>query len=288
MSNFVGMDTAAVNRLSVDLRTAADRLSQIATDVDRIVHLTSGHWNGQDAHDFRQWWSGQHRPKVMAAVSAIVGLGQSAANNASDQVQVSGGGAAGAAAGVIGAAVAGGAAAAAGGVQAAPAPKPATTVAPGGVTGARDWREVQAKYDAWATGRFAAGGESYYQCVAWANYRWHELGYTGPAISGNGWQMAAHAGPTSHQPSLHAMASYGTGSSADPYGHVMVVEEVRGDGAIRVSEMNATWDNHKSYDANIEGHPDEYRDNRWITRHADGNYYSSKGQIINFAAFKTS
>jgi surface antigen len=287
MSNFVGMDVAAVHRLSLDLKAAADRLNQVTAEVERIVHLTTGQWEGHDANDFRQWWSGQHRPNILAAVSAIGGLGQSAANNADEQVHASGGGAAGAAAVVVGA-----------GVVAAPAAAAASHVGSatgsvgaagsGSVTGARDWREVQGKYDAWATGRFAAGGESYYQCVAWANYRWHELGYSGPAISGNGWQMAANAGPTTHQPSLHAMASYGTGSSSDPYGHVMIVEEVRADGAIRVSEMNATWDNHQSYAANIEGHPDEYRDNRWITRNADGNYHSSKGQIINFTSFRAS
>jgi surface antigen len=279
MSNFVGMDVAAVNRLSLDLKAAADLLSQITTEVERIVHLTTGQWDGHDANDFRQWWSGQHRPKMMAAASAILGLGQSAANNASDQAHASGGGAAGAAAVVVGGGVVAAPAAAAVG-HTRPTPGPGSAAGVVAVTGARDWREVQAKYDAWATGQFAAGGESYYQCTAWANYRWHELGYTGPAISGNGGAMAANAGPTSHQPSLHAMASYGVGSYSAP-GHVMIVEELRADGAIRVSEMNTDADP-------SVGHPNEYRDTRWITRDVDGNYYSSRRQIISFAPFKTS
>lgn len=276
MSTYQGMDPDRVEAIAHRLKGHAGEITQTIHAVEALVGEALQAWDGSDAHQFRDWWAGQHRPALTHVAEAVGGLGQSALDNAREQRRISsgpGGGAVGASvaatAGAVGAATA----------VAAPPTAPVT----GGVTGQRDWREVQKQYDAWATGRFAAGGVSYYQCTAWANFRWHELGYDGPPINGNGWQMAGNAGPTSHQPSLHAMASYGDGRT-DPYGHVMIVEEVRSDGAIRVSEMNATWDNSKSYAANIEGHPDEYRDNRWITRAADGNYYSSKGQVINFAA----
>ncbi|HEX2896399.1 MAG TPA: CHAP domain-containing protein [Marmoricola sp.] len=296
MSNFVGMDVAAVNRLSLELKAAADRLSQITTEVERIVHLTTGQWDGHDTNDFRQWWSGQHRPKMMAAASAIGGLGQSAANNASEQVNASGGGPAA----VAGTAVAGVAIASGGRVQAGPPPTPAATTLPqhdrvgaaaGQLSPSSDGPGQTAGYQAANMGYYGPSGDSRYQCTAWANYRWKELGYSGPAITGNGVDMAGVAGHVSRTPTLGAIASYG----ADRYGHVMIVEGVTTDPAgvthITVSEGNALGIE------GINGTPAEWGTRGEFVLHGDGSWervmrngapsHEPVG-AINFAAFRTS
>jgi surface antigen/uncharacterized protein YukE len=257
------MDTATVRGIAQRLRAQANHLEGNITGVQRAVDDAISHWDGDDAHSFNSWWTTHYRPAIVTVQQRLVGLASSLENNATEQEKVSGAGHLGTAGH--------GAAPVHHAVPKAPAPD-----ARDAVTGARDWHDVQKAYDAWATGRFAAGGESYYQCTAWANYRWHELGYSGPAISGNGGAMAGNAGATTHTPSLHAMGSYGTGVAPD-YGHVMIVEEIRAaDGAIRVSEMNADG-------RDLEGHPWEYRDQHWIPRSPDGSYYGYGGRPIRFA-----
>jgi surface antigen len=116
-----------------------------------------------------------------------------------------------------------------------------------------------------------------YQCTAWANTRWRELGFDGQ-VNGNGGEMAKNAGPTSSTPTLHALGSYGAGTNSNP-GHVMVVEEISGDGSrIRISEMNNGDDNW-----NV-GHLNEYRDDLWLTRDA-GGVFRYDGHAVNFAKF---
>ena len=134
---------------------------------------------------------------------------------------------------------------------------------------------MQKSYDTWASGTRFASEDYRYQCTSFANFRWHELGYDGSPISGNGWQMAENApGSVSAQPSLHAMASYGDGTHAN---HVMIVEEVRADGTVRFSEMNTdrNW---------AVGNPDEYKDSRLIKPDENGKYFVG-GNEIRFAAF---
>lgn len=179
----------------------------------------------------------------------------------------------------------GGAPAPGGSAPAQPAPAGGGTVGAGATSGVlpnsnRDIPQVQAAYEAWMHGRFGPGGESYYQCTAWANFRWRELGYTGPDISGNGDQMAAWAGshagaPISTAPTLGAIGSFSA------YNHVIVVEEIDPSGTrMRVSEMNVgdrTWQ---------ESGPDEYRTN-WMVKQADGTWrYDGRGSAgaITFAA----
>lgn len=131
-------------------------------------------------------------------------------------------------------------------------------------------------------------GPSAYQCTAWANFRWRELGYTGPAIGGDGGEMAVRAGNTSSVPSPRAMASYP--------GHVMVVEEVDPGPPMRfmVSEGNQLGL------SGLDGTPAEWGTRRWwvkdgagwkperIDRTGNGAWAPTGGnsRSITFAAFR--
>lgn len=268
-----GMNVAEVKALAEHLKSAAGQLDGIMQQLNSKVSSTS--WVGPDASKFKNdWWPG-HRNRLQQLRTDLEGFGQSAHNNATDQENASsahdGGGASAAPGGVVGTG---------GSTDGGSAGSPA--VDGGTVTPAnRSIADVQQKYDAWATGRFAAGGESNYQCTGWANFRWAELGYKGSAIGGDGRSMAANApGDVSGLPSLHAMASSGA-TSTNSYGHVMIVEEVSADGSrIRVSEMNTGRDGSDALHASAR----EYYDQRWITRAADGTWKGSKGEPISFAA----
>lgn len=268
MTGFVGMDVEAVQQAAVQLDQRSVQLRDLAHSLDSMMQQLQGAWQGHDAMVFVGWWQQQHRPALMACVEAIHGLAQSARNNSTEQAGVSGSGSGTGQAGSGHSAVAGPAVTGAAGVAVA-----------GDVTQPRDWREVQTGYDGWATGYWANADQGQYQCTAWARYRWHELGYDLPNTAlGNGWQMAGNVAatvgePISTQPSLHAMASYGDGSNGN---HVMIVEEVRADGTIRVSEMNT--DNNWAV-----GLPNEYRDTSTLAKGPDGNYYRN-GHQIRFAA----
>lgn len=98
---------------------------------------------------------------------------------------------------------------------------------------------------------YGPGGEYGFQCTAWANFRWRQLGYTGPALYGNGNQVAADEAakqgiaPAS-EPSLGALASV-ISAGGRSENHVMVVESVTlgSDGqpsSFTVSEANMNYD----------------------------------------------
>lgn len=264
MSISHGMSVEDVEALGNALQKKyAEHVRVLINEIEHQVGASNASWVGPDGERFRTWWP-EKRARMLAMADDLHGFGQSALNNASEQRAASGG---------------------APNVAASPPPVGDSLAEPsagghGGVTPpGRSWQEVRDRYDAWATGRFAQGGVSHYQCTGWANFRWSELGYGGGAIGGNGGAMAANAGPTSHAPSLHAMASYGAGTAASP-GHVMIVEEVSPDGStIRVSEMNVgdqNWD---------VGTPEEFRDTKMFARGPDGVFRSHRGEPIRFAAF---
>jgi len=257
-----GMNIAEIEAFGNRLQQHfAAQLNGIADEIEMVVGQTSGSWVGPDAEKFRSWWPAK-RSTLRATADDVHGFGQSALNNASQQRDTSGDGAV------------------------SPLPLPSGFAKPGGdgdvsipggrvvVPGGRAWQDVQKEYDAWATGRFAEGGVSHYQCTGWANFRWQQLGYDGE-IGGNGNAMAGNAGPTTSDPSLHAMASYGGGE----YGHVMIVEEVTNGGdTIRVSEMNVGDNNYEV------GRPEEFSDTKEYTRGADGKFRSWNGSELEFAA----
>lgn len=282
-----GMDISEVKALAEHLKAAANKFDGIVQLLNARVSSTT--WLGADATRFKNdWWPG-HRTRLQQLRTDLDGFGQSAMNNATEQedasaVKVSGGGGGGSVTNPnIG-----------GGISHIPEDDlPNHGQVPGGgsvtVTPAgRTIADVQTSYDEWAAKHpgFGPGGESQYQCTGWANFRWAELGYDGPPITGHGGAMVDNApGEPSSTPSLHAMASYKSGA----YGHVMIVEEVlNGGNQIRVSEMNTgldrgtpgVWD-----DADLVATPDEYRDNHIYTRGADGIFRSWNGNPLSFAAF---
>lgn len=275
MGNIEGMDAGAVRQVAAQLKAQADALGGVVAQVNGLVDRASGLWQGRDSQEFANWWVSQHRPRLQAAQEAIRGLGQSASNNADDQDRASG------VSGNSAAGVAAGAAVAAGVAATSPAPSSPTTI-PGST---RTWQEVQRDYEAngrrLGLGSYSADGQFGYQCTAWANYRWRELGYTGPLITGNGSEMAGHAGGSpSVAPTAGSMASYG--ASTD-FGHVMIVEQVAdGGNRIRVSEMNTGSDGSSAYDA----HASEYSSSSWFVRQPDGNWVregTSTHRTISFA-----
>ena len=270
MTGLVGMDVAAVQQVGKGLQAQATAITQLTAAVQGIVDQLSASWRGQDAQQFAAWWQQQHRPALQRAAQVIDGLGQSALNNAAEQEGASSGGSSSATAGpAVGVAPA---------PEAAPAPAVPAQPAPSdaALPGAeRSWQEVQRDYEAkargYGLGSYGPGGAYEYQCTAWANFRWRELGYTGPLVGGNGWEMAGRApGEVSSAPAPGAMASYGDGRSDN---HVMVVERVHDGGSrILVSEMNtgSNWQ---------VGEPHEYRTSTW-TRQADGSWLSERGKRV--------
>jgi hypothetical protein len=82
-----GMNLTEVQHLGQQLRAAGDQLLALVSDVDARVGSTT--WVGHDAETFKhQWWPG-HRQRLLDAAAHIHGLGQSAANNATEQEHAS-------------------------------------------------------------------------------------------------------------------------------------------------------------------------------------------------------
>jgi hypothetical protein len=81
------MDPQQVEELGRFLQARAADLERVVSDIDAKVRSTS--WQGTDADQFRtQWWPA-HRSKISAAAGSVQGLGQSALNNAAEQVRAS-------------------------------------------------------------------------------------------------------------------------------------------------------------------------------------------------------
>jgi surface antigen len=261
------MDADAVRTAASRLDTEAGQLAGIVSAIENLVAGLAHVWSGHDVHEFSSWWHTQHKPKLTTAHDAIAGLAQSARNNAAAQDQTSG-------------------------VSGSPSPNPNgpalpprdTPTAPQDASlpgSTRTWEEVQRDYEArgaaMGLGGYAAGQAYGYQCTAWANYRWRELGYDGKLIPGDGGDMAANAGGSvGAAPSLGAMASYS--------GHVMIVEQVlAGGNQIRVSEMNTGSDHSSIYDAN----PQEYSDTSVFTRQPDGSWLRQGAKVARQITFAT-
>ncbi len=86
----IGMDVDQVEAAGRALKTQASALEGTLKSLDTLVRTLPGVWEGQDAQMFvHQWWP-EHRAKLVAAISSVDGLGQSALNNASEQRQASG------------------------------------------------------------------------------------------------------------------------------------------------------------------------------------------------------
>lgn len=285
MSLTHGMNVDEVDALGRMLQTRADQLRQAVSEIESRLQATV--WEGQDAGTFRHQWWPEHKTSLTACADRLHGFGQSALNNASEQLEASGVSTGG------GAATTGGGGTSDVGFAMSPPTSGGTTSdfdersrlgdATGMLRPSSGWKDAQQRYEGVDLGTWSADatGEraSPYQCTAWANLRWRELGYNGPPIRGDGGVMAHNApGEVSGTPSLGAMASARQGN------HVMIVEEIgtTADGAarIRVSEFNtdSEWQ---------VGHPQEFKDDRWLVQKGDSWVYEaggrSRGPIV-FAA----
>ncbi len=86
---FEGMDTEEVRSLAGQLQNQANNITTVMSTIDSIVSSMENVWKGKDATDFQGWWTQQHRPALHNAEVAIMGLHQSALNNAAAQDQAS-------------------------------------------------------------------------------------------------------------------------------------------------------------------------------------------------------
>lgn len=86
---FEGMDTAQVMGLGNQLKHQGDQINSVIGAINGLVGQLAGVWHGKDASEFESWWNTQHRPALQQAAAAVHGLGQSAINNAQDQINTS-------------------------------------------------------------------------------------------------------------------------------------------------------------------------------------------------------
>lgn len=86
----MGMDVDAVEGVSKQLKSQAQQIGTLVASIDKIVNGLHGIWDGKDAETFVNSWWPQHKKELLNAQTAIDGLGNSAANNAREQRDVSG------------------------------------------------------------------------------------------------------------------------------------------------------------------------------------------------------
>lgn len=87
---FQGMDVPQVQSIGNQLKHQADQINSVISAINGLVSQLPGVWHGKDATEFESWWNTQHRPALQNAAQAVAGLGQSALNNAQDQINASG------------------------------------------------------------------------------------------------------------------------------------------------------------------------------------------------------
>lgn len=92
MSNLIGMDAGEVRSLANRIRTQAEALQGVVGRIDGIAHQIAQAWQGPDATEFVGWWQHRHRVELLKAHESLVGLAQSADNNAAQQESASSGG----------------------------------------------------------------------------------------------------------------------------------------------------------------------------------------------------
>lgn len=84
----VGMDVEQVQQLGNNLKNQAEAIQGVINAVNGLVDNSQAIWKGKDAGDFLGWWNNEHRPALERVRQAVDGLGQSALNNAEDQMGV--------------------------------------------------------------------------------------------------------------------------------------------------------------------------------------------------------
>lgn len=236
MSNMIGMDSSEVRTLATNIRAQAERITTLINGIDVLVHQIASEWIGPDASEFVVWWQQQHRPALVAAESAVMGLAQSAENRAKAQDEAS-------SALVGGSAVGAGLGAAAGAVTVSRATgvSPATTSSQEsqfqssivGTAQGQIHSTDQALYDS-ATGEQVGGA----WCASFVTWVLKQNGYTTPPVgadSVSSWITAAQSDrnglsivPTP-QPGDLVVYSYGA-SASGPFipSHIGIVTSASG------------------------------------------------------------
>jgi uncharacterized protein YukE len=82
-----GLDVEAVRSLANTLRTQAEGVRQVVTTITSQMDQTQ--WNGSDAVQFQEEWSGTHAAKLNEIAAALETYGTTADNNAAMQEETS-------------------------------------------------------------------------------------------------------------------------------------------------------------------------------------------------------
>jgi len=83
------MDVDVVESVGKQLTSQSQSVTSLIKTVDRLVASADAHWYGTRGREFVNAWRNVHRPALVAAASAVEGLGRSALQNASAQRRVS-------------------------------------------------------------------------------------------------------------------------------------------------------------------------------------------------------
>lgn len=87
MSNFTGMDIAAVRTLSKQLQTRADEIRTITQQL--TGQLNSTPWVGPDREQFHGDWTGQYTAALNSVVNGLEQASMRALRNSNEQEQAS-------------------------------------------------------------------------------------------------------------------------------------------------------------------------------------------------------
>ena len=245
MAQESGMDVDAVRQIASKLDNQGESLLHAISSVDSLVTNIEQVWRGQDSSDFAGWWRQQHRPALVQASDAITGLAQSARNNAGAQDLASSQSNGGSTIGIV-------AAGAGVGVTArAASTRTATVSAPSAARTSVPPPTIAAYNQAYANHDPHLDPNNQGQCATWAVFRREQMGL--PLPTGNGNAEAASVGlidPTqAHVGSLVSVPA----TADNPFGHVMVVEQVISTDPPHfvVSEMNYDFHGSLSTDSTL-------------------------------------
>lgn len=87
MSNFTGMDIAAVRTLSQQLKAKADEIRTLTQQLTGQLQNTP--WVGQDRERFYSDWTGQYCTALNNVVTGLEDASNRALQNANEQDQIS-------------------------------------------------------------------------------------------------------------------------------------------------------------------------------------------------------
>lgn len=90
MSQFLGMDPAAVDAKAKQLQAKSNEIEQIQTQLSSLIDGLQSVWHGADMKKFQEQYTGQFRPQLTALANGLEQLSQSARQQAQQQRATSG------------------------------------------------------------------------------------------------------------------------------------------------------------------------------------------------------